>query len=46
MLATMERAEAFEPLNVLTRMILCWSVLIVLVVTVLAHYFEIGRAHV
>ena len=43
MLATMERAEAFEPLNVLTRMILCWSVLIVLVVTVLAavlaHYF-------
>ena len=43
MLATMEKAEAFEPLTHLTRMILCWSVLIVLAVTilaaVLAHHF-------
>jgi len=41
--AYMETSEAFEPLNQLTRTILCWGVLIVLIVTllaaILAHYF-------
>ena len=41
--ASMETSEAFAPLDHLTRMILCWSVLIVLLVTVLAavmaHFF-------
>ena len=34
--ASMETSEAFAPLDHLTRMILCWSVVIVLLVTVLA----------
>ena len=41
--ASMETSEAFAPLDQLTRMILCWSVVIVLMVTVfaavLAHFF-------